>query len=101
MTHLFRSTQGKCPFSNRLPFFGRSQADTNAYNGTIPDKVGQWRLQYFREQLYSITYRVFLKAKEDLKGLGADLCKDMGLSDGDSDDENNEPMTEWPEFFEV
>lgn len=44
---------------------------------------------------------MFLKAKEDLKGLSADLCKDMGLSDGDSDDENSTPMTEWPEFFEV
>ena len=62
----------------------------------IPQKAVDWRLKFFRKQLYIKTYRLFQHAREELKQKSSDLYEDMGL---DSDEENL--MNEWPEFFEI
>lgn len=42
-----------------------------------------------------MTYRQFLKSREEIKKMSIDLYADMGI------DDDVEVMTEWPEFFEV
>ena len=69
----------------------------DTYRGNMTHKIADWRLQFFREQLYVTTYRMYLKSREDIKELSPDLYDEMCLSD---DDDNN-LMTSWPDFFEV
>ena len=33
---------------------------------SVPMRVSEWRLEYFRRQLYEITYRSFLKTKKEI-----------------------------------
>lgn len=65
----------------------------------VPERVTQWRLNYFRRQLYEITYSHFLKTRADMRDMSPELCEDMGL---DSDDEEGDiALGRWPEYFEV
>ena len=65
----------------------------------IPEKVGAWRLAYFRKQLYETTYKHFLKTREEIKNMSPGLCEELGLSSDEEDD--NLAMTEWPDYFVV
>ena len=44
-----------------------------------------------------MTYRQFLKSREEIKKMSIDLYADMGMGDEAED----QAMKEWPEFFEV
>ena len=72
---------------------------------SLPEKVSQWRQSFFRRQLYITTYRMFLKARDEIKNLSSDLLADLGMDSEDEDDamQDNQckPMTHWPEFFDV
>jgi len=68
---------------------------TEAYAGILSAKQGEWRLAYFRRQLYEITYKQYLKTRADIKFMSPDLYADMGL------DSDQEEMTSWPEFYNV
>lgn len=68
----------------------------------MPNKVSEWRLQFFRKQLYVLTYRMFLKTREDLKQMSSDLYADLGMeSDEEEEAAGGKPMSRWPDFFDV
>lgn len=50
-------------------------------------------------QLYSTTYKFYLRSKEELQALPADMCAEMGIDPDEADFDQDGPMTEWPEFF--
>ena len=62
----------------------------------MTDRQAEWRLAFFREQLYSLTYRQYLKAKDEIKLISAEMYAEMGI-----ESEEEDMMTEWPDFFEV
>ena len=53
---------------------------------SLPDKVSQWRQSFFRKQLYITTYRMFLKARDEIKNLSSDLLADLGMDSEDEDE---------------
>ena len=65
----------------------------------MPTKASEWRLSFFRKQLYVMTYRMFLKAREDLKQMSSDLYADLGMES--EEEEDGKPMTHWPDFFDA
>ena len=65
----------------------------------MPTKASEWRLSFFRKQLYVMTYRMFLKAREDLKQMSSDLYADLGMES--EVEEDGKPMTHWPDFFDA
>ena len=71
----------------------------------MPDRVSQWRQSFFRKQLYIITYRMYLKARDEIKNLSSDLLADLGMESEEEEDaamgNQCKPMTHWPEFFDV
>ena len=79
----------------------RPADDFNAFKDgdSMPTKASEWRLQFFRKQLYVMTYRMFLKAREDLKQMSSDLYADLGMES--EEEEDGKPMTHWPDFFDA
>ena len=49
----------------------------------LPSTVSEWRTQFFRRQLYIMTYQYFRKAREEIKVQSADLYNDLGIEDDD------------------
>ena len=65
----------------------------------MSNKIAEWRQEFFRMQLYSTTYKFYLRCKEELQALPADMCAEMGIDPDEADFDQDGPMTEWPEFF--
>lgn len=71
--------------------------DIQAYLDLVPPRVCEWRREYFRRQLYEITYRQFLKTREEIREISPDLFHDLGGGSNDEDD----VIDSWPEYFDV
>ena len=67
---------------------------------SLPNEIAQWRLAFFRRQLYIMTYRYFLKERDEIRKLSSDLYADLGM-DSNEDQDESKPLGQWPEFFDV
>lgn len=58
--------------------------------------MAEWRIKFFRQQLYTACYRHYLKHRASFVKENAELAKEMGL-----ESEGEDSLTEWPEFFDL
>ena len=55
--------------------------------GNLSEDVAKWRLDFFRNQLYTMTYHQFIKARDEIKNLSPDLYEDLGMDSDNGEDD--------------